>query len=69
MKLRFFGTVNFKYTVFDVSSFSGCVPQSIQNIGLRIYNKVYQSLQGELCMKCKKMNRVQLKEGSVSMAL
>ncbi|AZG39712.1 tetracycline resistance efflux system leader peptide [Bacillus amyloliquefaciens] len=43
--------------------------QSIQNIGLRIYNKVYQSMQGELCMKCKKMNRVQLKEGSVSMAL
>ncbi|AWK96182.1 tetracycline resistance efflux system leader peptide [Bacillus velezensis] len=26
-------------------------------------------MQGELCMKCKKMNRVQLKEGSVSMAL
>ncbi|MBF5017419.1 tetracycline resistance efflux system leader peptide [Bacillus velezensis] len=43
--------------------------QSIQNIGLRIYNKVYQPMQGELSMKCKKMNRVQLKEGSVSMAL
>ncbi|AWM44910.1 tetracycline resistance efflux system leader peptide [Bacillus velezensis] len=26
-------------------------------------------MQGELCMKCKKMNRVQLKEGSVSTAL
>ncbi|QDP94444.1 tetracycline resistance efflux system leader peptide [Bacillus amyloliquefaciens] len=26
-------------------------------------------MQGELCMKCKKKNRVQLKEGSVSMAL
>ncbi|AVV94710.1 tetracycline resistance efflux system leader peptide [Bacillus velezensis] len=26
-------------------------------------------MQGELSMKCKKMNRVQLKEGSVSMAL
>ncbi|QMI90545.1 tetracycline resistance efflux system leader peptide [Bacillus velezensis] len=26
-------------------------------------------MQGELCMKCEKMNRVQLKEGSVSMAL
>ncbi|QEQ04192.1 tetracycline resistance efflux system leader peptide [Bacillus velezensis] len=36
---------------------------------MRIYNKVYQSMQGELWMKCEKMNRVQLKEGSVSMAL
>ncbi|WP_354267255.1 MULTISPECIES: tetracycline resistance efflux system leader peptide [Bacillus amyloliquefaciens group] len=26
-------------------------------------------MQGELWMKCEKMNRVQLKEGSVSMAL
>ncbi|NER69852.1 tetracycline resistance efflux system leader peptide [Bacillus velezensis] len=26
-------------------------------------------MQGELWMKCKKMNRVQLKEGRVSMAL
>ncbi|MES9643108.1 tetracycline resistance efflux system leader peptide [Bacillus velezensis] len=26
-------------------------------------------MQGELCMKCEKMNRVQLKEGSVSTAL